>query len=781
MKTRSAMFVAAATLLIGIGAIQSASTQVVQAPATKPSTAQPSTAKPQLQQPQIQLPQTPQTLPKVNPQQVNPNILQDPRLTIPLTPVMLQPLPGWADLHAHPASHLSFGANASGDNGIFWGKPGLSLATSNLNADMPTCSPDKHGGYDDDVVRHETRKTVIGTIDNITGYTHGPGGAPGFSNWPNSRSLTHQQMHITMLKRAFDGGQRLMIASVTDNEFLSALWTKIGYNAAGNQVPLHDPNFNLQSARRQLTFIKSLVRANPDWMEVALTAADARRIITDNKMAIILSLEMDTLSPRQVLDLVQNDGVRHVIPIHLINNEMGGAAVYTDAFNTANAFVNSTRQSGNWNNLGSNGFFSVRYDPKLSGRLGRPQTLIAEGGNLVQGGAIWPRQVDDPVWASLDYDRPLSSGGHRNALGLTTTGKTLLRDLAQRGILIDIAHMGESSADSALNFASMNSYPVMNSHTGMRNHDETASNERALPWRHLTIIKQVGGVIGLGTEGTSGQQPIIIQPAMPQNTELVRFTGAYTTRPWTPDSLPGNPLVSNLTVTIKTGGDDLRGGNNWVKARVTLGAPGAATRDLEFDLSRGANWANGSTKSATFALPAGTRADDIRRFALVTNPNGKNSDFDSPDNWNVDTLRVDATLSGVDTIGSWLGEYKEVLEAMGGRGVAIGTDMNGFAPQVPFASQPVRYPLTVAQQFRTWKAGYTPPALTAPRIGSRALDFQRDGAAHYGMLADFMQAVSQKPDSQGAINGLFRSANDVVVMWEKADARKGQPFTIPPG
>lgn len=737
--------------------------------------------KPAPQKPAQQKPEPPVIQPQVVSPQVTPQITAEPRLNLPLTQLLAQPLPGWADLHAHPASHLSFGANASGEKGIFWGKPGLALASSDPNADMPTCSPDKHGGYDDDVVRHLTQQTVIGTIDNITGYTHGANGAPSFSNWPNSRSLTHQQMHITMLKRAFDGGQRLMIASVTDNEFLSALWSKIGYNAAGNQVPKHDPNFNVQSARRQLTFITGLVRANPTWMEIALTPADARRIITDNKMAIILSLEMDTLSPRQVLDLVQTDGVRHVIPIHLINNEIGGAAVYTDAFNTANAFVNSTRQSGNWNNLGADGYFKVRYDTKLSGRLGRPQTLVAEGANLIQGGAIWPRQVDDATWAPLDYDRPLLAGGHRNAQGLTQAGKTLLRDLAQRGVLIDIAHMGESSADSALNFASVNDYPVMNSHTGMRNHDETATNERALAWRHLAIVSRVGGVVGLGTEGTSGQQPIISQPAMPQNTELVRFTGAYTTRPWTPDSLPGNPLVSNLTVTIKTGGDDLRGGNNWVKARVTLGAPGAATRDMEFDLSRGANWANGSTKAATFALPAGTRADDIRRFALVTNPNGKNGDFDGPDNWNVDTLRVDATLSGVDTIGSWLAEYKEVLEAMGGRGVAIGTDMNGFAPQVPFSSQAVRYPLTVAQQFNNWKAGYTPPALPAPRIGSRALNFQRDGAAHYGMLADFMQAVSQKPDSQSAINGLFRSANDVVVMWEKADARKGQPFTLPPG
>ena len=720
---------------------------------------------------------------KVSPQVVKPppNIVIQPKIITPIVPILRQPLAGWADLHAHPASHLSFGADASGNNGIFWGRPGLALAGANPVADMPACSPDKHGSFDGDVVRHKTHQTVIATIDNITGYTHESNGAPNFANWPNARSLTHQQMHITQLKRAYDGGQRLMIASVTDNEFLSALWSKIGYNAAGNQVPLHDPNFNIQSARRQLAFIKSLVAANPTWMEIALTTADARRIVSDNKMAIILSVEMDSLSPAQVLDLVQRDGVRHVIPIHLINNEIGGTAVYTDAFNTANAFVNSTRQSSNWNNLGANGYFKVRYDPRLSGRLGRPQTLVAEGDNLLQGGAIWPRQVDDQIWANLAYDHPLSEGGHRNVQGLTPAGKALLRDLAQRGVLIDIAHMSQESATSALAFAQANQYPVMDSHTGMRNHDETASNERALQWSQLAIISQLGGVVGLGTEGTSGMQSILKQPTMPQTTELVRFTGDFNTRPWTPDHLVGNPIVSNLTVTIKTGGDDLRGGNNWAKARITLSSSGAL-RTVDFDLSKGAKWDNGSIHATSFALPAGTRADNIVSFALVANPRGKNGDFDDPDNWNVDELRVDATLSGVDTIGTWIGEYKEMLAAMNGRGVAIGTDMNGFAPQVPFAAQATTYPVTVAQSIKTWKAGYTPPPLNPSTIGSSApFRFERTGLAHYGMLPDFMQAISQKPTGAEAVTGLFRSANDVVEMWEKADERKSKPFTIPAG
>ena len=174
---------------------------------------------------------------------------------------------GFADLHAHPASHLAFGDRGGGMNtllsGIFWGLPGLapSTETATINVDMPPCTTDSHYGFDADGIRKATRRQVIGMIDGLTGWAHGSDGAPTFRNWLHSQSLSHQQMHITFIKRAYDGGLRLMVASVTDNQLLSNLWTQIGSNldATHDNVPPTNPNFDFESAKKQLGFLRMQV------------------------------------------------------------------------------------------------------------------------------------------------------------------------------------------------------------------------------------------------------------------------------------------------------------------------------------------------------------------------------------------------------------------------------------------------------------------------------------------------------------------------------------------
>ncbi|MDW8054995.1 MAG: membrane dipeptidase, partial [Anaerolineae bacterium] len=390
---------------------------------------------------------------------------------------------GWADLHAHPASHLAFGGA-----GLFHGNPGLALASSDPLRDLPACSPDKHAGFDEDPVRHGTRQAIIRGLESTRGFSHGSQGAPTFESWPHALSRTHQQMHITMIRRAYEGGMRLMIASVTDNQALANLWF-VG-TRTGMRGP--DPNREFQSAVDQIRFIREMARANNDWMEVVLTPEQARNAIRAGKLALILGVEMDSLSLEQIRRLIREHGVRSVIPIHIPDNpNFGGAAVYDDLFNSLNDYL-----------IGR--FFRVVGDEQLNFRLHRPRRIgpVDPGTNFLQSffGAYAPNDISDDEWRSLGYDRV--RGGHRNALGLTAP--QAIEALMAEGILLDVAHMSQQSTEDTLRLAERYGFPVINTHSGLRDQTRRPAphevvSERAMRFDHARRMARLGGVLGLGT------------------------------------------------------------------------------------------------------------------------------------------------------------------------------------------------------------------------------------------------------------------------------------------
>jgi microsomal dipeptidase-like Zn-dependent dipeptidase len=398
---------------------------------------------------------------------------------------------GFADLHAHPASHLGFGARGfppdSGPEqpGIFWGKPGLEADRIDLAADLPACNPLHTTVGDNNLipVRDKTREIVLNTINNMTGIAHQHEGWPNYRDWPQARSIMHQQMHISWIRRAYQGGLRLLFASVTDSETLSMLWHR--FHSAPR--PSHDPNHDYESARKQLRFIRELASCNDEWMEVVTSPAQARQVIGQNRLAVILSLEMDTLTVEQIIALKNEFGVRQVTPIHLADNTFGGVAVYNDAFNTSNQYLNG-------------GFFQVQSHPSLSFRLSHPQLLYYltgdpfTGGDILKHGAMELVPLGAAEYAALRYPTDV---GHRNVRGVD---QARLRMLMQHGLLIDLAHMSEYSQDQALALAEHFRYPVMNSHTGLRpDGGLPQGSERDMRRSFAQRIAALGGVIGLGT------------------------------------------------------------------------------------------------------------------------------------------------------------------------------------------------------------------------------------------------------------------------------------------
>jgi hypothetical protein len=136
-------------------------------------------------------------------------------------------------------------------------------------------------------------------------------------------------------------------------------------------------------------------------------------------------------------------------------------------------------------------------------------SLAALGAQALSAGAFG-YQPQLPVSA------PLQTPGQINTKDLNQNQFSVLMNM---GLLLDIAHMGQKTAATALKLALKYDYPLMDSHTGVRCDSPFATdcstpygfipspanvppgvvvNERSLPTSQVRIIKQLGGVIGLG-------------------------------------------------------------------------------------------------------------------------------------------------------------------------------------------------------------------------------------------------------------------------------------------
>jgi hypothetical protein len=124
---------------------------------------------------------------------------------------------------------------------------------------------------------------------------------------------------------------------------------------------------------------------------------------------------------------------------------------------------------------------------------------------------------------------------------------------------------------------------------------------------------------------------------------LMRFNGEA--RRWMQDvsctnpSSPGIPLAADRTiraleVSVRTGADDLRGGND--NASVFVGLSGG--RRIEVSLNQGRRLPDYSSSTAILTLPPGTNLAQIQRLGIQTTLSGGLSG----DNWNLDALTVRA-------------------------------------------------------------------------------------------------------------------------------------------
>ncbi|MCA9611973.1 MAG: hypothetical protein KC586_04340, partial [Myxococcales bacterium] len=103
----------------------------------------------------------------------------------------------------------------------------------------------------------------------------------------------------------------------------------------------------------------------------------------------------------------------------------------------------------------------------------------------------------------------------------------------------------------------------------------------------------------------------------------------------------------------------------------------------------------------------------------------------------------------------------------------FGFDLNGFAgaPRPRFGpdadcSEPQENPITYP--FESYRGDVT---FTEPQLGERSVNFNEEGMAHLGLVAELIEEVRRDGMTDEDLEPLFRSAEAYLRMWERSEER----------
>ena len=432
---------------------------------------------------------------------------------------------GLADTHAHPMSHLGFGQR------LIWGSPDETLVDgpgTDHGANESRFAAALIGQLERNLDGNPEGGNVLFKLTNscFENYRHSSSRLD-YIRWQNT---THHAMSIDWMRRVYRGGLRLMVADAINSRLLD-----FSTSFPADQ----DPETDSDSYLRQIVAMKALALDNSDWMEVALSPKHAREIIADNRLAVVLSIEVDSFGDcdfangdfshnaensvagtrrctdedvETALEKVHDLGVRQLHMMHLTDNQFGGSAIYDDFSNANNYFINHQYSSGQYAS-GRSHETGVDFVLRSNMRLGESSCMLIP--------------IKEPA-----TPRPIV-----NFVGLRDSSLGLIDKMRGLGIMLAADHMSERTLDALLDIKNPNfksddgftsgdgrvypfrceespepeacfmseGWPIIFTHTNFRELSEThhrAENQKTKEQRRR--VHQLGGIIAPGIISESG-------------------------------------------------------------------------------------------------------------------------------------------------------------------------------------------------------------------------------------------------------------------------------------
>lgn len=706
-----------------------------------------------------------------------------------------KPIWGYFDSHAHPAADEAFGKK------YYVGSCKTPLSTTWSN-EVCTAS-------------HTVGRTLDGFTNTFDPHKFFDGGWPDMLGFPKFNGKMHQKYQVDLIKRAWQGGLKIFCALGVNNMYLAT--RGLGHNTNGEAIDDESVLF------RQTAVIKEMANANSDWMEIAYTPADARRIILSEKLAIILGVENDVFgdfkSPdcnwsdrpedrplvtiteanadeklENKLDEYYNLGLRQILPMHYLNQPFGGTAAFNgNTFLPQITFYDHIKvKSGVPDRIG----FSLYEDfPTGAGFVGNGITYAGYAARI--------QKEDEGAETSMV-----------SAEGLSPIGTLLFNKLMRKGFIIDQEHVSYQSKRDIFGIAAANNnYPVIASHCGpeglsfiwtglpvrfsntpeidYRNFGTTTirfvSHEMELNDESYNGIRDTKGTIGVFLSLNHKRQYVghwgNIENDCPGSTKTLAQMYCYSL-----DKMNGKgvglasdfPMLDAIcprfgpyaawALTVE-GSDEL-------KKRIRTVNRKAQTNGVRYDVA---------SKSYYHEFFQGGNIDGFEEDvwkALAAYDAGANPFI------NENAVSLSGEPGHTDRIrsftrGLFADNFNQLRTCCGDTPFEeaamflLKTNVEYNINELPAGfwrdhmNDVIRVSNNIQPAFITWKAktGNNEP-LRRCITGNRYWDFNLDGLAHYGLLPDMLQDLKNIGFSKLQLNPLFTSAEDYIQMWEKAELAK---------
>ncbi|MCB5167471.1 membrane dipeptidase [Streptomyces bambusae] len=373
---------------------------------------------------------------------------------------------GYVDAHVHLMSDEGFGGR------LVCGKAFSPGGAADALKDCPEHYPDG----------------VLALFDMITkggDGRHDPNGWPSFRDWPAHDSATHQQTYYAWVERAWRGGQRILVNDMVTNGVICSLY------------------FFKDRSCDEMTAIRLQIKKTYElqdhvdrmyggpgkgWFRVVTEPAQARRVIEEGKLAVVLGVETsEPFGCKQVLDAprctmedidrgldeLHRLGVRSMFLCHKFDNALCGVrfdsgtqgmAINVGQFLSTGTFWKTEPCPG------------AQHDNPIGWGLA-PAGAHAASGSTGDGGADTDTGPDAAARARIlaalpegtdmpDYGAALQAQCNRR--GLTALGEYAVLGMMKRSMMLEIDHMSVKAADRALRILEAEHYPgVLSTHGWM--------------------------------------------------------------------------------------------------------------------------------------------------------------------------------------------------------------------------------------------------------------------------------------------------------------------------